>query len=233
MQYQNISVVAFDGDDTLWVNEPIYQSFEKDLVRMLSRYVGPKIAREKLFAINTSNLGMFGYGVKGFVLSMIETAIEISRGEIPAAEIQKILAMGKQMLEHPVEVIEGVEEVLHQLSSSYHLMLVTKGDLIDQESKISRSGLAGYFKNIEILSEKNENSYELLLDKHRLPRNEFLMVGNSVKSDILPVVNIGGNAAHIPFHTTWGHEHVDEMHLKDKYFLQLKHASELLTFLSV
>ncbi len=231
MPFQEIRLVAFDADDTLWVNEPAYQTIEKDLVDLLSHHIAPEIARKKLFAKNINNLELFGYGVKGFMLSMIETAIEIGQGKVTGAEIQQIISMGKEMLRNPVELLDGIEDVLHQLQGRYDLMLITKGDLVDQESKIARSGLANYFKHIEILSEKNEESYEKLLDKYQLPRNEFLMVGNSVKSDVLPVVNIGGKAVHIPFHTTWDHEHVEERHLKNKRFMELEHAKELLPLL--
>lgn len=233
MKSQDINVIAFDADDTLWINEPIYQHFEQKLVAMLSSYVAPQIARQKLFQVNTGNLDLFGYGVKGFTLSMIETAIEISKGKISAAEIEQILAMGKEILHHPVELLDGIEGVLQQLKGRFHLMLVTKGDLVDQQSKITRSGLESYFHHVEILREKNEQSYEQLLDKHRIDRNEFLMVGNSIKSDILPVVNIGGQAAHIPFHTTWGHEQVDAHQLENKTFVELNHATELLPLLLV
>jgi putative hydrolase of the HAD superfamily len=229
--YREISVVAFDADDTLWVNEPVYQKIEQNVVELMSRYVAPEVAREKLFTINTDNLKLFGYGVKGFTLSMVETAVEISEGGISGAEIKQILDMGKEMLHNPVKLLDGIEDVLAQLQGHFKLMLVTKGDLVDQQSKIERSGLANYFKHIEILSEKDEDSYEQLLYKYHLPRNEFLMVGNSVKSDILPVVNIGGKAVHIPFHTTWIHEHVEESTLQGKYFTALEQAKDLLPLL--
>lgn len=231
MPYQTINVVAFDADDTLWVNEPIYQRYEQRLVEMLSHYHGPAVARQRLFKINTDNIQLFGYGVKGFVLSMIETAVEVSDGKIGGEEIQQILDMGKQILQQPVELLTGVEQVLQQLQGEFQLMLITKGDLVDQQSKILRSGLANYFNHIEIVSEKDENSYQRLLSKHQLCKSEFLMVGNSLKSDVLPVVNIGGKAVHIPFHTTWQHEQVDAAQLTDKNFAELKHAQELLPLL--
>jgi len=231
MDYHDINVVAFDADDTLWVNEPVFQDVEQALVEMLSHYVPLTQARDRLFETNIRNLELFGYGAKSFTLSMIETAIEISAGHVSAAEIQKIMNLGKNLIQYPIELLDGVETVLQQLQGRFQLMLLTKGDLYDQECKIARSGLADYFDHVEIIGEKDELAYQKVLAKYRFTTEEFLMVGNSVKSDVLPVVNIGGRAIHLPFHTTWQHEEICESQLQGSSFHQIDHASELLPML--
>lgn len=231
MIYHDINVVAFDADDTLWVNEPVFQDVEQALVEMLAHYVPLTHARDRLYETNIRNLELFGYGAKSFTLSMIETAIEITDGKVSAAEIQKILNMGKNLIQYPIELLDGVEHVLQKLQGRFQLMLLTKGDLYDQECKIARSGLADYFDHIEIIGEKDESAYKKVLQKYRVTTQEFLMVGNSVKSDVLPVMNIGGRAVHIPFHTTWQHEEVCPSQLGDTPFKQINTVGELLPML--
>lgn len=201
-----IEVIAFDGDDTLWHNESIF-SVTQDRFRGLLEGYAPGIAvDERLLATETRNLRLFGYGIKGFTLSMIETAIEVTEGRVAAADIQTIIDSGKLMLEHPVELLDGVRPTLETLAPEYRLMVITKGDLFDQESKIARSELADLFWKIEILSEKDPPAYQRILTRYEINPARFLMVGNSMRSDILPVIGTGARAVHIPYHVTWSHE---------------------------
>jgi putative hydrolase of the HAD superfamily len=222
-----IEVIGLDGDDTLWHNEPIFTVTQDRFRELLSRYVDPEHIGARLLATEVRNLGVFGYGVKGFTLSMIETAIELTHGKIHAAEIQAIIDAGRTMLGQPVELLEGVAEVLSDLSRHYRLLLVTKGDLFDQESKIARSGLGDLFWRIEVTSEKDQESYRRILDSHGILPDRFLMVGNSLRSDILPVLAIGGRAVHVPYHTTWAHEHVDIGDAKATGLWRIDRLSEL------
>ncbi len=205
-------VLAFDGDDTLWHNETLFSMTQGRFRSLISRHVDipTHILNARLPETERRNIPTYGYGIKGFVLSMIETAIEVTAKRIPAEDIQSILDYGRTMLEHPVELIEGAREVLETLRARDHeLWLVTKGDLFDQESKIARSGLVPLFHAIEIVSEKDQVTYQRLLDRYGVSPDEFLMVGNSVRSDVLPVIEIGGKAIHIPYEITWEHEHVE------------------------
>ena len=202
-------VIAFDGDDTLWHNETIFSMTQDRFRALVTRHVDIPAhdIDARLIATERRNLSTYGYGIKGFVLCMVETAIEATEGRIPAEDIQAILRFGRAMLEHPVELIEGAREVLELLRERDHeLWLITKGDLFDQESKIARSGLSPLFHHIEIVSEKDEETYRRLLDRHGANRKEFVMVGNSLRSDVLPVVGIGARAFHVPYHVTWAHE---------------------------
>ncbi|HYD31947.1 MAG TPA: HAD family hydrolase [Azospirillaceae bacterium] len=205
-----IDTIAFDGDDTLWHNESIFDMTQGRFRQLLLPYVPAEEVDRLLLETERRNLRLFGYGIKGFILSMIETAVEVTGQRVSARDIQTILDFGKAMLEHPVELIDGVVEALDRLSPGYRLLLITKGDLFDQESKIARSGLAERFERIEIVSEKDPETYRRILVRHGVPAERFVMVGNSVRSDILPVLEIGGHAVHIPYHITWGHEQVEE-----------------------
>lgn len=204
-----IKLLAFDADDTLWVNEPFYRDAERALAEMLAKYRRHEDFIDKLYEREIHNLKIFGYGAKGFTLSMIETAIEMSDGKIPGTEIQRIIDMGKALLRKPVQLLPFAKEIIRQLAGEYDMMIITKGDLFDQESKIARSGLADYFQYVEIVSEKNAGVYAKILDRHGVRPANFLMVGNSLKSDILPVIELGGLAVYIPYETTWVHEQVD------------------------
>lgn len=206
IDYSNIKVVGFDADDTLWVNETYFRDAEHEFARLLSGYETENKIDQELFKMEMRNLDIYGYGIKGFMLSMIESAIDLSNGRIDNNTLGKILELGKGMITHPVELLEGVEEVLRTLSDRYRLILLTKGDLLDQERKLEKSGLSGYFHHIEVLSDKKEVNYSNLLEHLEIPADEFLMVGNSLKSDVLPIINIGAHAIHVPFHTTWAHE---------------------------
>jgi putative hydrolase of the HAD superfamily len=206
-------VVALDGDDTLWHNETLFVATHDEFRSLLARHVemsAPAID-ELLLKVERRNLGVYGYGIKGFILSMIETAIEITKGRIPADEIKSLLDLGRQMLVHPVALIDGVEEVIAALRQDGHqIWLITKGDLFDQEAKIARSGIAEKFDRIEIVSEKDEGVYQRLLDRQGVAPRDFVMAGNSLRSDVLPVIAIGGRAFHVPYHVTWAHEVVTD-----------------------
>lgn len=202
----SIKVIGFDADDTLWVNEPFYQAVEKEFCRILLPYKPEEETSAELFKTEIKNLEIYGYGAKGFILSMIETAIRITDNQISSGEITQIIESGRSLLNMPIQLLDGVENVLKKLQPAYKLILATKGDLLDQEQKLKRSGLSEYFHHIEIMSDKQEPNYQKLLSHLEIENHEFLMVGNSVRSDILPVVNIGAKAIHIPFEIMWQHE---------------------------
>ena len=204
-----VAVIAFDGDDTLWHNESVFTLTQDRFRELVAPYAEPAILDERLFAVQMMNLRLFGYGVKAFVLSMIETAIELSDGDISGHEVQRIIDAGKDMLSHPVQLLDGVEETVTELARAFRLMLITKGDLFDQESKLARSGLADHFWRIAVVAEKDAATYRRVLSYHEVDSSSFVMVGNSVPSDVLPVVEIGGTAIHIPYHLTWAHEHAE------------------------
>lgn len=201
--------IAFDADDTLWANEEVFRQTENKMAEIIQHHTKETDIQEKLYQTEIKNLKLFGYGIKGFMLSMIETAVELSHQKVTGDEIQQIIDLGKQMMQHPIHLLPGVKEVLEQLSPDYTLMLITKGDLFDQETKIARSGLAEYFKHIEIVSEKDVTSYRNLFQRLSIDTADLVMVGNSLKSDILPLVELGAQAVYVPYHTTWKHEAVD------------------------
>jgi putative hydrolase of the HAD superfamily len=201
-----IKTIGLDGDDTLWHNETIFSMTQEKFRRLLLPYVPGAEIDERLLRTEVRNLRLFGYGIKGFTLSMIETAIELSHGRVAAGAIQEIIELGKAMLDHPVEPLEGVRDVVESLGDDYELVLITKGDLFDQESKLARSGLAECFAAVEVVSEKDEACYRRILGRRGVAPGQFVMVGNSVRSDILPVLAIGGQAVHIPYAVTWAHE---------------------------
>lgn len=222
-----MKLIAFDADDTLWANEPNYINVKLKLCELLSRYVDEETLALQFYDSQIRNLAVFGYGAKSFMLSMIETAIELTNGAITGAEIQQIIDVGRKLLDFPIEVLDGVTDVLDTLSKRFDLMVLTKGDLFDQESKIARSGLGHYFTHVEIVSEKNEQTYLRILQKYQVQPADFLMIGNSLKSDILPVVHIGGRAVHIPYETTWAHEMVTDEQLNGKLFTTLNSIRQL------
>lgn len=205
-----LPTIAFDGDDTLWHNETLFAGTQQQLRDILAAHVPAETIDRTLLARERANLALFGYGVKGFTLSMIETAIEVSDATVTAAEIQRLIELGKAMLSSPVNPIDGVDAVVESLKRRGHrLMVITKGDLFDQESKIARSGLADLFDAVEIVSEKDEATYRAILDRHEIVPADFVMVGNSIRSDVLPVLALGGHAIHVPYAITWAIEHVD------------------------
>lgn len=231
MNFDSISTIAFDADDTLWVNETYFRDTEARFAALLDRFETRNTLDQQLFLKEMQNLPVYGYGIKGFMLSMVECAIEISNGNVSTAEIQSILAMGKEMIEHPVEVLPGIETVLQQLQDRYRLLVLTKGDLLDQERKLAASGLGAYFHHVEVMSDKTPEKYQRLLEHLEINPNEFLMIGNSLKSDVLPIVEIGAKAIHIPFHTTWAHEQVSDKEAERADYLTISSALELLDLL--
>ena len=204
-----IDTIAFDGDDTLWHNESLFSMTQDRFRALLAHTADPADIDRRLLEAERANLRVYGYGIKGFVLSMIETAVDLTDGRIGGRDIQSLVEFGKAMLDHPVDLLDGVQEVVEGLSGRYRLMLVTKGDLFDQESKIARSGLAERFAAVEIVSEKDPDTYRRVLERHGVEPARFVMVGNSVRSDILPVLAVGGHAVHVPYHVTWAHEVAD------------------------
>lgn len=205
-----IDVVAFDGDDTLWHNESIFSMTHERFATLMAPYVAADIIEERLFATETRNLTLFGYGVKSFTLSMIETAIELSHGEVTASDVQAIIDAGRSMLEHPVELLAGAEDAIRAVSETHRVMLITKGDLFDQESKLARSGLGEHFDAVEIVATKDERAYGRILRHHAVDASRFAMIGNSPRSDIAPVLGLGGWAIHVPHPLTWAHERIDD-----------------------
>jgi putative hydrolase of the HAD superfamily len=222
-----ITVVGLDGDDTLWHNETRFNITQGEFRELLHGHVPDADVDKHLAEAEMRNLGVYGYGVKSFTLSMIETAIQLTEGRIPASDLEVILGWGKRMLMQPTELLEGVEPALLELSDRYDLLLVTKGDLFDQESKLARSGLADLFLGVEIVSEKNVSSYRGILQRRGIKVGEFVMVGNSLRSDIVPVLELGARAVHIPYHVTWHHEHVPEESLPRSGWYRLEKIAEL------
>jgi putative hydrolase of the HAD superfamily len=204
-----ITTVALDADDTLWHNESIFHLTQDNYVNLLKEYGEPDHMRARLLEVEIKNLKLYGYGVKSFTLSMIETAIDLTRGAVPAKTIMEILNLGRAMLEHPVEPLPGVAETLDAMKDGYKLVMVTKGDLMNQEQKLARSGLGDYFQAIEIVSEKDANTYRRIVARQGIRPEETVMIGNSMKSDVLPALEAGLWGIHIPYHITWAHEHAE------------------------
>jgi putative hydrolase of the HAD superfamily len=205
-----IEAVAFDGDDTLWHNEAIFSLTQDRFGELMAPYVDAADLGELLYATESRNLELYGYGIKSFTLSMIETAIDVSEGRVTAREIAALLDAAKDMVAHPVDLLDAATEAVEAVSATHPVLLITKGDLFDQEGKLARSGLGDRFSAIEIVSEKNRDTYRRILDRHEIPVDRFLMVGNSIRSDIQPVLDLGGWAAHVPYHILWQHEQVDD-----------------------
>lgn len=203
-------VIGFDADDTLWVNENYFRETELEFCQLMQGYMPQEQTEQELFKTEMQNLELFGYGAKGFTLSLIETAVRISDGKIPARQLEQVVELGKKLILRPVKLLGGVLEVLHALQTHYQLVVVTKGDLLDQERKLQKSSLLPYFQHIEVMSDKKPGDYLKLIKQLRIQPSDFVMVGNSLKSDILPVVEIGAHAIYVPYHTTWQHEHAQE-----------------------
>ncbi len=241
-----LTTIGFDADDTLWHSENHFLLTTERFCELIapwtqaSRLQNPTssdssrrdLIETQLINIERRNLQLLGYGAKAFTLSMIETAIEISEGEIPASVIAEILEWGHELLNHPVELLDGVTAALDALAGSYELLLITKGDLLHQESKIAQSGIAPVFSGIEILSDKTAASYQRVLHQRSVPAKEFLMVGNSVRSDVLPVLELGAQAVHVPYHVTWALEEHDSTDLQAEQFHSCAHIGELPALLS-
>jgi putative hydrolase of the HAD superfamily len=230
VDFSEIKVIAFDADDTLWVNETYFREAEEKFASLLDSFETKNKIDQELFKTEMKNLELYGYGIKGFMLSMVESALEISNNTVSQATITALLKIGKQMIAKPVELLEGVKEVLEELGEKYRLIVLTKGDLLDQERKIKRSGLSEYFHHIEVLSDKKEENYLNLLEHLEINVKEFLMIGNSLKSDVLPLLSIGAQAVHVPFHTTWQHEEINSNEVDFKY-LKVNTLLDILKYL--
>ncbi len=231
VDYSNIKVIGFDADDTLWVNETYFREAEEQFTSLLENYETKNKIDQELFKMEMKNLDLYGYGIKGFMLSMVESALDLSNSRVSQATIIEILKLGKKMISHPVELLDGVKEVLQKLEDNYRMIVLTKGDLLDQVRKLEKSGLSKYFHHVEVLSDKKETNYQNLLDHLEIPVSEFLMIGNSIKSDVLPIINIGAKAVHVPFHTTWQHEEVPLEEDSNNYHT-LNNISDILKYLA-
>ena len=222
-----IDLVALDADDTLWHNEPLFTSRREQFCALLARYEPDGVTEDRLYEVEMRNLRHFGYGVKGFVLSMIETAVEMTGGRLDGTDVRTIIDWGREMLAGPINLLEGVADAVESLARDYPVILVTKGDLLDQETKLARSGLGGLFKGIEIVSEKNAPVYRKVMARYAVQPDRFVMVGNSLRSDILPVVEAGAHAVYVPYEVSWVHERVPDEALGGATFHRIAHIREL------
>lgn len=221
-----LEIIAFDADDTLWHNERLYSNAQVQLASLLSHYDITDV-KERLYAREVHNIPIYGYGIKSFALSMIELSIELTDGMVQAEEIAKIIDIAKGMLTAEVDLFEHAESTVKELSRDYDLMVITKGDLLDQESKLTRSGIDKYFRCVEIVSEKSKEVYESILRKYRIEPEKFLMVGNSLKSDVAPVIQIRGHAVYVPYHLTWEHENLADQHLDPTTYHEIENLGLL------
>lgn len=202
-----LDAIAFDADDTLWHSEYYYREAARSFTDLLEAYgVAPEGSLAALHRIEVVNLPFFGYGIRGYTISMIEAAVHVTGGQVRGADVQAIVELGRTMTSHDIRLLDGAEEALARLANRHRLLLITKGDVLDQERKIQRSGLARYFRHVEIVSDKTPAAYSLLLERHKIDPIGFLMVGNSLRSDIAPVLALGGYAVHVPYELTWAHE---------------------------
>lgn len=222
-----IEMIAFDADDTLWHNEVYYQNAIETLKHELATWEEPERIEEIINRIEIDNLPLYGYGIKAFILSLIEATIEISRGGISTGVINKLVLMGKSMLQAKVSLMPGVLETLESLSKDYRMMVITKGDLLDQTDKVTRSGLQRFFAFIEVVNDKTTSVYRHIFTKYDLHPESFLMVGNSLRSDVLPILEIGASAVYIPSDTLWAHEMVSDFELDQKGFYEIEHIGQL------
>jgi len=223
-------VIAFDADDTLWVNEEYFEEAESKFCALMSDYLSKQGLSQALFTTQVNNLPLYGYGIKGYILSMIETAISVSKGTISVDYIDKITQFGKELIGKPIVLLDGIEDTLKALQGNYKLVVATKGDLKDQQRKLHNSGLGNYFHHIEVMADKEVVNYEKLIKRLEVKPNEFLMIGNSLKSDILPVLEMGGHAIHVPYHVTWEHEKISHQVVHEN-FRTVEKASDILPFL--
>ncbi len=201
-----ISLLAFDADDTLWHNESYFRFTEDRFCDMLAPFAESDHLSERLLATERKNVELYGYGAKGFMLSLIETALEVTEHRVPGETLFEILRLGKEILAQPVELLDGVVDTVTALGTSHRLIVITKGDLIHQESKAARSGLAELFERVEVVSEKDDSTYQRIFDRCGVPADEICMIGNSVKSDVLPALTLGCFAVHVPYDITWAME---------------------------
>ncbi|MEK6508426.1 HAD family hydrolase [Myroides sp. C4067] len=227
---KNIKIIAFDADDTLWNNEIYYQETEHTFCELLKDYLPATEVSKVLFETEMRNLDRYGFGAKSFLLSLLETGAQITGAQMTDVLMHRILGLGHELIDKPITLLDGVEETLDQLNGNYKLVLATKGDLLDQERKLKNSSLSKYFDHVEVMSDKQILDYGNLVSKLSCQPQEFMMVGNSVKSDITPVLELGGSALHVPFHVTWAHEVVEE-ELTYENYKQLKNIREVVDYL--
>lgn len=225
----NPKVIAFDADDTLWHNEPYFDEAQAKFCALFQNYASHQEILQLILSHQVKNLPMYGFGIKAFTLSMIEAALELTNHQISGNVIEKIIGIGKELLAKPVELLPNVEEVLHQLKNDYKLIVATKGDLKDQHRKLHDSGLGNFFHHIEVMSDKTDLDYQKMLGRLDIQPSDFMMIGNSLKSDVLPVLNIGGFGVHVPYHTTWEYEKIDFEVIHDNF----KAVNELTDVLSI
>lgn len=224
-----ITTICFDGDDTLWAHETYFEQTKEAYHRLMSRYDSSRDWRQEALKQHVQNLPHFGYGVKAFTIAMVEIALALTDHTVAAKDIQKIMEMGRKLLRHPVTPLPHVQKTIETLSKSenYKLMIITKGDLVAQQHKITESGLESLFEDTEIVVEKDAPTYKALFERHNLAAPNVLMIGNSVKSDILPVLELGAQAIHVPFHVTWDHEIVEDSEIEGHHFLTLHSVKDL------
>ena len=229
MSLKNIEIIAFDADDTLWENENFFRDVEKQFCHILKEFQPEDKIMAELFQVEVQNMEIYGYGIKAFILSLIETALLVSEKQVRPEQIEAIIQMGKTMLNEDVVLLDGIHEVLEKLSPNYRLVVATKGDLLDQERKLKKSGLLKYFHHIEVMTHKKEKNYQDLLKHLDIDASKFMMIGNSLKSDVLPVISLGGFAVHVPYYTTWVFEQMDPNEIKSNRFFELKEIHDVLT----
>ena len=222
-----IKTIGFDADDTLWHNEDLYYNAKERLTLILADYGEPQEIKSLLDKTEVRNIEYYGYGIKSFTLSMTETATVISKGQVSGKDVSEIIAIAKKMLRAPVKLFEGAEDTLKELSADYDLLLITKGDPFEQQRKIDLSGIAGYFRFLEVVGEKSETTYRKILGQYNIDPVRFLMVGNSLRSDILPVLNIGGQAVYIHNDLTWFHENANHEEIGDAQYAELERLDQL------
>lgn len=213
----HLTTIGFDADDTLWQNEQFFRLSEKRFAELLADFAEHDHLGQRLLDVEKRNLARYGFGIKGFTLSMVETAIEVTEGRVPAAVLQQILDVGREMLVHPVETLPGVRETLEQLAATHRLVMITKGDLFDQERKVAASGLGDLFSAVEIVSDKKPDTYRRIFARHGDGADRAMMVGNSLKSDIVPAIEAGGWGVYVPHDLTWVLEHVEEPSDQPRY----------------
>ena len=226
----NQKTIAFDADDTLWHNEPYFDEAQAKFCELFQDFASKQEILQLILNHQVKNLPLYGFGIKAFTLSMIEAALELTNHQINGTAIEKIINIGKDLLQKPVELLPNVTEVLEQLKGKYKLVVATKGDLKDQHRKLHDSGLGAYFHHIEVMSDKTDLDYTKMLNRLECEAKDFIMIGNSLKSDVLPVLNIGGTGIHIPYHTTWEYEKID-FEIQHENFKSISNLTELFDIL--
>ncbi|MDQ3617307.1 MAG: HAD family hydrolase [Pseudomonadota bacterium] len=224
-----ISLVGFDADDTLWRSQDYFDAAQVEFERIIGGYVNLRDARvhERLYDVEKGNLALFGYGAKGMALSMVEAGVEITDARISARDLHRIVRLGKELLRHPVELLPGIAEAVAAIAADYEIVMITKGDLFHQEAKVRQCGLVNLFRRIEIVSEKDVDTYARVLEEFALPASQFVMIGNSLRSDIAPVLDLGGWGIHMPYHVTWAHENQAQIAVDAPRLRRVASAAEL------